>query len=156
MPDHTDAQNNLFITRHATQALLHSAFNALPSRTYGLLSGRNNIIQAVYPFDHNNRPDLSLARYIQSLESSGMNLLSLYISSAIHDEYADFLRGEVIHVCPATDTDELIRLIELPLVVVRLDTRGRMEVALLDKEDNTALPLILQDDGGLYPVRDKE
>ncbi|MDQ6960215.1 MAG: hypothetical protein Q9M27_04225 [Mariprofundaceae bacterium] len=154
MPDRADDQSSLFITRHTTQELLHSAFNALPSSTYGLLGGQDGVIRTVYPFNHNSHPDPSaLTRHIQSLESNGMNPLSLYISSAIHDECVDSLHDKVIQMCPATSPDELTRLRELPLVVVRMATRGRKEVVLLDKGDKTELPLLLQVDG---QIMDKE
>jgi len=154
MPNRTDARSSLIITRHATQELLHSAFNALPSSTCGLLGGQNGVILTVCPLDPHNHPDLSvLTRHIQRLKSNGMNLLSLYISSAIHDEPVDSLRGKVMQVCPATNTDKFTLLCELPLVVVRLDTGGRMEVVLLDREGKTELPLLLQEDG---QIMDKE
>jgi len=154
MPDHTDTQKNIFITRHATQELLRNAFNALPSSTCGLLGGKNSVIGTVYPFDHNHHANpFALTRHIQSLESNGMDILSLYISSAVHDERVDFLRGKVIHMCPVINADERSLLRDLPLVIVRLDTKGRMEIVLLEKGDKTKMPILLQEDGQIV---DKE
>lgn len=151
MPNRTHARNSLFITRHATQNLLHSALSALPSGTYGLLGGRNSVIQTVYPFDHRHHPDPSLTKHIQLLEASGTPILALYISSTIHGECTDALRGRVTQMCSTTDVDARPRLLELPMVVVYMETTGRMDVVLLDKEDNTELPLILQEDRRAIP-----
>ncbi len=146
MPNRVDARNNLFITRHATQELLRRAFDALPSTTCGLLGGQHAVIRKVYPLSHHHRPAPSaLTGHIQALESSGMSLLSLYISSVNHDECMDNLREKALQICPAASVDELARLLELPLAVVRLDTRGRMEVILLDKGDKTELSILLQE-----------
>jgi len=152
MPNRAEAHNGLFITRHATQELLREAFDALPSTTCGLLGGQHGVIREVYPLNHHHRPDPSaLTKHIQAPESNDPNLLSLYISSAAHNECMATLRDRALQMCSASGANELTRLLELPLVVVRLDTKGRMDVVLLDKGGKTELPLLLQEDKQTIP-----
>ncbi len=152
MPKRANTRNSLFITRHATQDLLREAFNALPSTTHGLLSGQHGVIQEVYPLSHHHLPDPpELAKHIQALELRGLNLLSLYVSSATHNECMETLRDRALQTCSASGVNKLTRLLELPLVVVRLDTKGRMDVVLLGKGDKTELPLLLQEDEQTIP-----
>jgi len=152
MPDRTGAQNSLSITRHATQALLHQAFDALPSATYGLLSGQNRVVQAVSPFNLHHPAPVTIKKRVQSLESDGMEPLALYISSASHDELVDVLRNRVIQIISETGIAISTRLHELPLLVVRLDTKGRMEAVLFGNHPTgVELPLLLQEDGQTIP-----
>ncbi|GMR00617.1 MAG: hypothetical protein BMS9Abin18_1485 [Zetaproteobacteria bacterium] len=148
MVDDIEKKNSLFITRHATQELLRNAFNAQPSVTYGLLRGHNGVAQAVCPFNHSD-PDLTtLATCDQSPESDGMKSLALYASSISHGEYVDDLRNRTIQAISGTDGEMSARLHELPLLIVRLDTKGRMEAVLFGSTPvgEIELPLILQEE----------
>lgn len=148
MVDDIEKKSSLFITRHATQELLRRTYNAQPSVTYGLLRGHNGVAQAVCPFNHNH-PDLTtLATWDQSPESDGMKLLALYASSISHDECVEDLRNRTIQAISETDSEIPARLRELPLLIVRLDTKGRMEAVLFGSTPagEIELPIVLQEE----------
>ncbi|MDQ6958478.1 MAG: hypothetical protein Q9M24_05120 [Mariprofundaceae bacterium] len=147
MVDDIEKKRILFITRHATQELLRRTFNAQPLVTYGLLRGYNGVAQAVCPFNHHPDP-ATMATCDQTPESGDMEPLALYASSVSHDECVDDLRNRTIQAIPGTDGDILARLHELPLLMVRLDTKGRMEAVLFGNTPagEIELPLILQEE----------
>lgn len=148
-------KNSLSITRHATQELLRRAFNALPAVTYGLLRGRHGVVQAICPFNYHRPASATMTKYAQSLaqslESDGMELLALYASSASSDECVDDLHNRTIQAISGMDGETCTRLRELPLLMVRLDTEGRMEAVLFAATPAGVieLPLILQE--GISP-----
>jgi len=76
-----------------------------------------------------------------------MKLLALYASSASPDECVDEVRNRTIQTISGTDGEIPARLRELPLLMVRLDTKGRMEAVLLANTPagEIELPLILQE-----------
>jgi len=148
MLDHVEMKNSLFITRHATQELLRRTVNALPSATYGILRGQNGVAQAVCPFNHNHPDPAAMAKCVQSPESDGMEPLALYASSVSHGECMADLRNRITQAVSGTDGKISARLRELPLLMVRLDTKGRMEAVLFGATPTgeIEIPLILQED----------
>jgi len=148
MVDDIEKKCSLFITRHATQELLRRAFNVQPSVTHGLLRGHNGVVQAVCPFNHSHPDPATMATCNQSPESDGMELLALYASSVSHGECVDDLRNRTIQAIPGTDDEMAARLHKLPLLMVRLDTKGRMEAVLFGSTPvgEIELPLILQEE----------
>jgi len=147
MVDDIEKKCSLFITRHATQELLRSTFNAQPSVTYGLLRGQNGVAQAVCPFNHHPAP-ATMAKIVQSPESGDMELLALYASSVSRNECVDEVRNRTMQAVSGTDGEISACLRELPLLMVRLNTKGRMEIALFGNTPvgEIELPLILQEE----------
>jgi len=80
-----------------------------------------------------------------------MNPLAWYVSITSHAADIDILRSKVIHMCSAAGMNASTRMRELPMVVIHLDIKGRIEVALLDKENGAELPLLLEEDGQAIP-----
>jgi len=142
MVDDTEKKRSLFITRHATQELLRKAFDAQPSVTCGLLRGHNGVAQAVCPFNHHPNP-AAMTRNIQSSASGDMELLALYASSVSRNECVDDLRNRTIQAISGTDDEISACLHELPLLVVRLDTKGRMEAVLFGSTSAGEIELLL-------------
>ena len=154
MPDYATAQDHLSIARHAIQALLHQALNTLPSSIYGLLSGRNRMIQTVSPFNASKHDLAAIITRDQAPEFNGMEPLAWYVSSASPSESVGTLRQRMMQIIDETDMVVSTRLRELPLLVVRLDTKGRMEALLFEFGNHQAgarLPLLLQEDDWAIP-----
>jgi len=145
MSEHT---NGLSITRHAIQTLLHKAFTALPSTICGVLGGQHGVVETIYPYTCADS-----AKHGQLSGLAGMELIALYVSSTSHEESVSALRNRLLRRMSEMDTDISARLHPLPLLIVRLDTKGRMEAVLFG--DTPAgvieLPLILQEDEHTIP-----
>jgi len=77
-----------------------------------------------------------------------MELVALYVSSTSHEESASALRNRFMRRISEIDADISTRLHSLPLLIVRLDTKGRMEAVLFGATPAGVieLPLILQED----------
>jgi len=77
-----------------------------------------------------------------------MELLALYASSVSHDECVADLRNRTVQAISGADGEMSAHLHKLPLLMVRLDTKGRMEVALFGNTPvgEIELPLILQEE----------
>jgi len=153
MSDSPTAQSGLLIVRHAVQALLHRVLNAAPQRICGLMGGRNNIVEVVYPCNQNHPVSGCIENAMQSWKSEGMSPLAIYASSASPDDTTDILHGEALRNIAGTDAAAIARLRQLPLLLVRLDIKGRLEAILyaISPAGKIELPLVLQEDGRSIP-----
>ncbi len=120
--------------RHAVQAMLHDAL-ARGSRAQGLLYGDACMIERAVPL-------------LDDEADEGIGAAATVAVYAASDEALERLRARVGS--------------DVPGVIVRLDTKGRLEVAMRDADGRERM-LDLREDGeasvrvaGLYPMRDKE
>jgi len=152
MRTNTPCQYHFCIQRHAVQHLLRLALDAAPMPVSGLLGGRANVVDCVFPLDENGA--LDAARYaLLRWQQEGMQLLATYSSEGNSSEENTMkkrLARMLAHI-PASPA------VHLPHLKIRTDTNGRIEVELHSGDTDQAneiWPLEMQEDGGLYPRRD--
>lgn len=127
------------------QTLLRQALDASPEPVRGLLGGRENSVEAVLPVNPGADSE-SVRAAVRAWRDQGLNLLAAYSSS------------ETAQLMAATGLIPGGETAELPQLIIRTDTKGRIEATLFacDRQGNThACLLEMQEDGGLYPLRDK-
>lgn len=133
------------IGRHAVQQLLRQALDASPEPVRGLLGGREHCVEVVFPV-HADADKRSIRTAIDAWHHQGLRLLAAYSSA----ETAQLMAAE--GMLPDKDTADL------PQLIIRTDTQGRIEATLFAC-DSTGRPraclLEMQEDGGLYPLADK-
>jgi len=153
MPDFPAAQSGLLIVRHAVQTLLHRVLNAAPRRICGLMGGRNNRVEVLCPCTQGRFVPGYLEHAMQSWQSEGMSPLAIYASSASPDDKTHVLHDEALRNIAGTDAAAIARLRQLPLLLIRLDIKGRLEAILyaISPTGKTELPLLLQEDGRSIP-----
>lgn len=145
-----EIENGFFITRHATQELLRRTLTVSPSVTYGMLGGQPGLVEAVHPCNQGSSTTCT-----RLLESENMQMIALYISAASREESVGIVRKRLMQMLSQGDADIFARLHVFPLLIVRLDTKGRMEAVLFTHtvtDDEVELPLILQEDQTIPPA----
>lgn len=120
------------------QQLLRQALDAAPQPVHGLLGGRGHSVEAVIAL-HNKPGTDDVGSALQPWHEKGLRLIASYSSEDI----------------PAQDGN----LADLPRLIIRTDTKGRIEAKLLapasevSSGNTDAFVLEMQEDGGLglYP-----
>lgn len=133
------------------QQLLRQALDSSPQAIYGLLAGHGHTVEAVLAL--HGKPgtdDIEAALY--SWREKALRPIACYSSEGL----------ACMHL--AGWPDKLASHISnLPRLIIRTDTKGRIEAKLLSSPTDTtadetrSFPLEMQEDGGLglYPLEDK-
>ena len=153
MPGAIPVKDQLSISRHCMQELLHSAVVADNKPCLGLLAGRGNLIESSFPATaliqgEQASAEISKRFYQSQLDAKGMALMGVF-------QTAD-LEGN-------TDPEQttLLRSLYEQLggrqprcyMVLELSHAGRLDAqAYTDPELQDDLPLELLEDGNLYPA----
>lgn len=134
------------IGRHAVQQLLRLALDAGPEPVRGLLGGREHCVESVLAVHADDDTDM-IRTAIQAWYAEGLQLLAAYSS------------GDTARVMTAAGLLPGGETAELPQLVISTDTLGRIEASLFacDTQGKPhACILEMQEDGGLYPLQDKD
>ncbi|MDX8391012.1 MAG: hypothetical protein R8K53_00330 [Mariprofundaceae bacterium] len=138
-----DPQYDFSIRRHAVQRLLRFALDAAPEPICGLLGGHQHNVEYVLPLHDQCEAQDGLKHWQQQ----GIVLLATYASSS---EAAAQLSALMV------DVSDIAGVLQLPLLHIRTDMKGRIEAELQaanNADDSTVIwPLQMQEDGGLYPL----
>ena len=127
------------------QTLLRQALDASPQPVRGLLGGRENSVEAVLAVNPDANTE-SVRAAVKAWHDQGLHLLAAYSSS------------ETAQLMAATGLIPGGETAALPQLIIRTDTKGRIEATLFacDRQgDAHACLLEMQEDGGLYPLQDK-
>jgi len=139
-------ENGFSIQRHAVQQLLRQALDAEPPGICGLLGGHADNVEAVLSLHSTFEKD-AIHDTLETWRSKGIRPLATY-------------SNEQSTSVPTTLLPDAISAIlsSLPRLIIRSDTKGRIEAVLLAQASNTltqACSLEMQEDGGLYPLADR-
>jgi len=129
------------------QQLLRRTLDAAPLPVIGLLGGHEQSVEyacAIHPDTQQTEGDID--KVLSHWREEGIEFIAIYSSER-----------------PPLPGAPGKRFPDLPLVLLNTDTKGRIEASLLMRqsgpegtESNTlSCPLEMQEDGGLYPSRDK-
>jgi len=141
----TSPSGNFSIGRHAVQQLLRQALDENPEPVRGLLGGREHCVESVLAV----RPDddtEQIRAAIRAWHAQGLHLLAAYSSGETARSMA------AAGILPGGETAEL------PQLIINTDTLGRIEAILFACDTNgtpRACTMEMQEDGGLYPLRDR-
>jgi hypothetical protein len=139
-------ESDFSIRRHAVQQLLRQALDAEPQGVYGLLGGHDNNVETVLPL-HGACQKGVIHDVLQSWQSKGVHPLAMYSNEPDTALPTALLPDAISAILPS-----------LPRLIIRSDTKGRIEAMLLTQASNTqtqTCSLEMQEDGGLYPLVDK-
>jgi len=134
------------IRRHAVQQLMRQALDTEPQAVCGLLGGHDNNVEAVLPLYGACRKG-AIHNVLQSWQSKGIRPLAIYSNEPDTALPTALLPDAVSAILPC-----------LPRLIIRSDTKGRIEAVLLAQAPNMqaqTCSLEMQEDGGLYPLVDK-
>jgi len=153
MSDSPVPQSDLSIARHAAQTVLHHVLAAESRADYGLLGGRNEVVEVVHPCNQNQPDPDQIERTIRLWTADDITLLAMYASDTGYGGEVYALHGKVVEDIAGTRKDLAKRLRRLPLLLVRMDTAGRLEAALFaaGPDKTVELQLTLQEDGRTIP-----
>lgn len=146
MSQATPVPDGFSIRRHAVQQLLRQTLDAAPGPVFGLLGGHNNHVESVLSL-HDMVDADGIQDALQIWQDKKLRLLASFSNEQNTLEPTALLPDAISSALPS-----------LPQLIIRSDTKGRIEAVLLTHPSNTqtqTCPLEMQEDGGLYPLLDK-
>ena len=138
-------ESSFSIRRHAVQQLLRQALDAEPQAVCGLLGGHDHNVEAIISL-HDAFEKSAIRDALKTWQDKGIRPLAMY-------------SNEQNISLPTTLLPDTISstLSSLPRLIIRTDTKGRIEAVLLTHASNSqtqTCSLEMHEDGGLYPLRD--